>query len=551
MSERNSGGGKRRSSGATSMADTTHLDEAERRLVDAGEIEDALSAPATSTADKILFEMQVEMQESLITDLFLLMARVMRKRVGKIQQIADITWDDMMRMKEVHIFCFSMFGVGCNIAIASIFWYSGVVVDGVRYDEPMKVDNLRADSGTVRGAVLIMLQILMSFTTLVTCVLICQKYALIVEEKKRQWSGIETYDLVQADVSKDDTAKARQQKEEMLHKYGSAYTFWRSGFRYSLLVEILIHISHPMIWMYTEGEGRETYQILSILMFLRLYLSVNLVYIFSQEYQLRHEIIASNVDLQRTGFRVTVSATLRMLFFKAPSLFTSLLLLMGLLAFGFIVFVVERNMQPQIATFGSLNNCFWFVFITFTTVGYGDLAPKSLLGRVVAATAGAFGITITTVFGGVVTNLMGQSREQRTISEYLSGVTAGEECRQSAALVIQAAWRYYKRRVGDMVMLNARHGHKSNVVYARIKALKTNRWKVSQSLSTANDPVIDTKMNRISTNLRWAVQAMEKHEKSVTATMCTLESFVMDIGKVLDNRAMAAAGSGIRDSGLK
>lgn len=42
-------------------------------------------------------------------------------------------------------------------------------------------------------------------------------------------------------------------------------------------------------------------------------------------------------------------------------------------------------------------NCYWCIFITMATVGYGDYFPKTLPGRIVGIIAAASGIILTSL----------------------------------------------------------------------------------------------------------------------------------------------------------
>lgn len=488
-------------------------------------LNNAASTNKTSARQRLLTDIMAKQREIFITDLFSLVATVMRDRVGKIQQQSDTAWDTVVRVKDLQIFVFSAFGVACNVAIASVFWYNDKVVysaSGVRQRE----DILLEEASDGRKVLLYTLQLLLSITTVAACLLIIQKYLLLLEEKRRAWSNVDTYTL--------QAVENKEEGERLEEKFESSYSFFRSPLRWSLCGELIVTAVHPMIWL-NRPETKTFYEVLEVFIFLRLYLVLKLTYSFSQPYKARHDIVASNADLQRSGFQITIASTSKMLFFKYPARFTLSVLVGTLSTLGFIVFILERRFQPEVDKFGRLENALWFTFVTFSTVGYGDLSPQSAFGRLASIAVGASGIAITTIFGGIVTQLMKQSREERYISEYLNVATASHQCRDSAALAIQAAWRHYRQRNGTIKTPWLEVGHKSNLVYAAIKRLRSHRWVMSQSLSSASDPVIDSHLTRLTTDLLASVRLLEKHEKAISAAHNNIDGYVDDIKRVLDD----------------
>lgn len=53
-----------------------------------------------------------------------------------------------------------------------------------------------------------------------------------------------------------------------------------------------------------------------------------------------------------------------------------------------------------------MNNSMWNVIITMTSVGYGDIFPKSLFGRIIGCMIAFWGVCITSFFVVTVTNML-------------------------------------------------------------------------------------------------------------------------------------------------
>ena len=51
-------------------------------------------------------------------------------------------------------------------------------------------------------------------------------------------------------------------------------------------------------------------------------------------------------------------------------------------------------------------NCMWNVIITLTTVGYGDLYPKTLMGRFVGVIIAFWGVFIVSFFVVTLNNML-------------------------------------------------------------------------------------------------------------------------------------------------
>jgi hypothetical protein len=70
---------------------------------------------------------------------------------------------------------------------------------------------------------------------------------------------------------------------------------------------------------------------------------------------------------------------------------------------GYWLKVVEGGINPK---FASYLDCMWCLVITFWTIGYGDLVPKTLLGRFVAVITGFLGIVTAAIITATLANSM-------------------------------------------------------------------------------------------------------------------------------------------------
>ncbi len=75
------------------------------------------------------------------------------------------------------------------------------------------------------------------------------------------------------------------------------------------------------------------------------------------------------------------------------------------------LFVAEREAQPE--QFGSVPRALWWSVITLTTVGYGDVAPVTVMGRIFAAVTALASIAVIALPTGIFAAALSEAFQVR------------------------------------------------------------------------------------------------------------------------------------------
>jgi len=95
---------------------------------------------------------------------------------------------------------------------------------------------------------------------------------------------------------------------------------------------------------------------------------------------------------------------------------TVFIILSIFLSLSFIFYLFESNQDLLVDFWNSL----WWGVVTFTTTGYGDLVPKTLMGRLIAVLMMFFGIVMAGYIAGVATSRIVErnSKARRGLMDY-------------------------------------------------------------------------------------------------------------------------------------
>ncbi|MCM0613768.1 transporter substrate-binding domain-containing protein [Marinobacter sediminum] len=171
--------------------------------------------------------------------------------------------------------------------------------------------------------------------------------------------------------------------------------------------------------------------------------------------------------------------------------FVSVVLALGalLLAVGFLLWLVERHRNPE--QFGGsaaegIGSSFWWAAVTMTTVGYGDKAPISFTGRLIALVWMFAGLIMVASFTAAITSSL-------TVSNLRTGIQGVDDLpgKVVATIANTASRRYLEEQriryqlYPDLTsaMISVSEGETDAVVYDRALMQYRNQQLGPQRLS--------------------------------------------------------------------
>jgi len=141
----------------------------------------------------------------------------------------------------------------------------------------------------------------------------------------------------------------------------------------------------------------------------------------------------------------------------------------GILLFGAVLFsatamhVAEHEIQPE--KFGSIPAAMWWAIVTITTLGYGDVTPVTLAGRLIASFTMVMGYVMLGLPVGIVATAFAEEIHRREFVVTWSMVASVPLFRELDAPAIAEIMRYLRAQSVPAGTLIVRRGEVAHSMY--------------------------------------------------------------------------------------
>ncbi|XP_010850858.1 PREDICTED: intermediate conductance calcium-activated potassium channel protein 4 isoform X1 [Bison bison bison] len=219
-----------------------------------------------------------------------------------------------------------------------------------------------------------------------------------------------------------------------------------------------------------------------------------------------------------------------------------LCLTLGLwLTTAWVLSVAER--QAVNAT-GHLSDTLWLIPITFLTIGYGDVVPGTMWGKIVCLCTGVMGVCCTALLVAVVARKLEFNKAEKHVHNFMMDIQYAKEMRESAARVLQESWMLYKHTRRKESGAARKHQRRLLAAINRFRQVRLKHRKLREQVNSMVDiskgregvspspliPLTSAQMHMILCDLQLRLssshQALEKQIDALAGRLDTLSELL-------------------------
>ncbi|MBN3276499.1 KCNN4 protein, partial [Polyodon spathula] len=93
---------------------------------------------------------------------------------------------------------------------------------------------------------------------------------------------------------------------------------------------------------------------------------------------------------------------------------------------------------------GRMEDTMWLIAITFLTIGYGDITPKTSCGKTVCLLTGVMGVSCTAMLVAVVAKNLSLNKAEKHVHQFMMDIKHTKKIRTAAANVLRECWLLHR-----------------------------------------------------------------------------------------------------------
>jgi hypothetical protein len=192
--------------------------------------------------------------------------------------------------------------------------------------------------------------------------------------------------------------------------------------------------------------------IMTMMCLMRIWFFLKFYLILSDYYSPRGQRVS-----KMNNFDANLGFSLKASFYKSPVISYTLIFILILAYTSYCLRMFERVADDDTNfNFSLYWNNLWCLVITMTTVGYGDIYPTTILGRIIGIMACICGISLISMLVVTVTNVVVFSPIELNVFLILQRVILKEEKDIQATKLVTKYFNYTKKLKDKKVILGAR-----------------------------------------------------------------------------------------------
>uniref|UniRef100_A0A914MJF0 Calmodulin-binding domain-containing protein n=1 Tax=Meloidogyne incognita TaxID=6306 RepID=A0A914MJF0_MELIC len=305
--------------------------------------------------------------------------------------------------------------------------------------------------------------------------------------------------------------------------YQNSIPNWQTVLTQHVKIKIILELIVCSICPLPGLEWPTIDAFLSSLMFLRLYWVTRCLHLHSR---LSYDVAAKSIagmNRVKTDTKFILKRTL----YLYPGLALAIFVLVFWLIGGYILRLCEGNFGDE--NLRSYYNALWLMCVTFLTIGYGDVYPITVCGRLMAILTGVIGVCVASMIVAVISQKISLSHAEERVHNFMARTKHARSLKITAAQVLKECWFLYKiKSMADQDRV-IQHQRRLSAAICTLRRLRKEQRVLQEENGVSLDDVA-----KISQNASEMVRGVGQSQQRLTERVNAMELRLEQIHKGID-----------------